>query len=202
MGGLMSYFMRIDHSTPYGFKFSGITLWLLAADSAVQTVIDDFNPRTSWRAHSTLAYGMRLDEATARARFASLRSAVEGSGALSLGCAGAPVLWGDYPPYRMRVIGLALRGGREYDALRGAVNEHFGTYGSSFPHTSLVYDWLGSPRVTEELTAEIRRSAPALGAGAAVTFDAVALVDMRDKAVGEWRILDSISLVEEGANGQ
>ena len=44
MGALLTRLYGIDQNTPYGFKFSGITLWLLAADAGVQRVIDDFNP--------------------------------------------------------------------------------------------------------------------------------------------------------------
>ena len=37
MGALLTRLYGIDQNTPYGFKFSGITLWLLAADAgAVQ----------------------------------------------------------------------------------------------------------------------------------------------------------------------
>ena len=35
-----------------------------------------------------------------------------------------------------------------------------------------------------------------MGAGATVRFDGIALVDMRDASVGEWTVLDRISLVE------
>ena len=44
MGALLTRLYGIDQTTPYGFKFTGITLWLLAADAGVQRVIDDFNP--------------------------------------------------------------------------------------------------------------------------------------------------------------
>ena len=44
MGALLTRLYGIDQATPYGFKFSGITLWLLAADAGVQRVIDNFNP--------------------------------------------------------------------------------------------------------------------------------------------------------------
>ena len=55
MGALLTRLYGIDQNTPYGFKFSGITLWLLAADAGVQRVIDDFNPNCPrWLAHSTL----------------------------------------------------------------------------------------------------------------------------------------------------
>ena len=44
MGALLTRLYGVDQTTPYGFKFSGITLWLLAADAGVQRVIDNFNP--------------------------------------------------------------------------------------------------------------------------------------------------------------
>ena len=71
---------------------------------------------------------------------------------------------------------------------------------SSFPHTSLVYDWIGSPRVTNEVADAIRAAVPELSYGAEVVFDGVALVDMRGRSVGEWEILDRISLAEPGCD--
>ena len=44
MGALLTRLYGVDQTTPYGFKFSGFTLWLLAADAGVQRVIDNFNP--------------------------------------------------------------------------------------------------------------------------------------------------------------
>ena len=44
MGALLTRLYGVDQTTPYGFKFSGITLWLLAADAGVQRIIDNFNP--------------------------------------------------------------------------------------------------------------------------------------------------------------
>ena len=200
MGALLTRLYGIDQNTPYGFKFSGITLWVLAADAGVQRVIDDFNPNCPrWLAHSTLQYGMRLDESDARRRFARLKNAVEGSGPITLRLTGPPDLYGPYgdvPPYQMRGIGVMFRGGQAYDALR----EHLaasGFSGSSFPHTSLVYDWIGSPRVTSEVAEAIRAEVPQLSYGAEVVFDGVALVDMRSRSVGEWEILDRISLSRE-----
>ena len=121
MGALLTRLYGVDQTTPYGFKFSGITLWLLAADAGVQRVIDDFNPNCPrWLAHSTLQYGMRLDEADARRRFARLKNAVEGSGPITLRLSGPPDLYGPYgdvPPYQMRGIGVMFRGSLAYDQL-------------------------------------------------------------------------------------
>ena len=88
-----------------------------------------------------------------------------------------------------------FRGSPAYDALR----EHLaasGFSGSGFPHTSLVYDWIGSPRVTHDVADAIRAEVPQLSYGAEVVFDGVALVDMRSRSVGEWEILDRIDLAE------
>ena len=200
MGALLTRLYGIDQTTPYGFKFSGITLWLLAADAGVQRVIDNFNPNCPrWLAHSTLQYGMRLDESDARRRFARLKNAVEGSGPITLRLAGPPDLYGPYgdvPPYQMRGIGVMFRGSQSYEKLRDSIGQSFGTAGSSFPHTSLVYDWIGSPRVTNDVAEAIRAEVPELSYGAEVVFDGVALVDMRGRSVGEWEVLDSVSLAE------
>ena len=106
MGALLTRLYGIDQTTPYAFKFSGITLWLLAADAGVQRVIDNFNPNCPrWLAHSTLQYGMRLDESDARRRFTRLKHAVEGSGPITLRLTGPPDLYGPYgdvPPYVFR----------------------------------------------------------------------------------------------------
>ena len=99
----------------------------------------------------------------------------------------------------MRGIGVMFRGGQAYDDLR----EHLaasGFSGSSFPHTSLVYDWIGSPRVTNDVAEAIRAAVPELSHGAEVVFDGVALVDMRGRSVGEWEVLDRISLAEPGCD--
>ena len=100
------------------------------------------------------------------------------------------------PPYQMRGIGVMFRGGQAYDDLREHLAES-GFSGSSFPHTSLVYDWIGSPRVTSEVADAIRAAVPQLSYGAEVAFDGVALVDMRGRSVGEWEVLDRISLARE-----
>ena len=204
MGALLTRLYGIDQNTPYGFKFSGITLWLLAADAGVQRVIDDFNPNCPrWLAHSTLQYGMRLDEADARRRFARLKNAVEGSGPITLRLTGPPDLYGPYgdvPPYQMRGIGVMFRGSQSYEKLRDSIGQSFGTAGSSFPHTSLVYDWIGSPRVTNDVAEAIRAAVPELSYGAEVVFDGVALVDMRGRSVGEWEVLDRVSLAKSNCD--
>lgn len=101
----------------------------------------------------------------------------------------------------MRVVGLPLEpDDGSYAALRRALRDHFDTDGSGHPHASLVYDWIGSPRVTPDVADAIRRAAPALRAGAALRFDEVALVDMRDATVGEWTILDRVSLAAAGCD--
>jgi hypothetical protein len=138
---------------------------------------------------------MRLDESDARRRFARLKTAVEGSGPITLRLTGPPDLYGSYgdvPPYQMRGIGVMFRTSQAYEKLR----EHLAASGfsaSSFPHTSLVYDWIGSPRVTNDVADAIRAELNC----AEVVFDGVALVDMRGRSVGEWEILDRISLVQE-----
>ena len=204
MGALLTRLYGIDQNTPYGFKFSGITLWLLAADAGVQRVIDDFNPNCPrWLAHSTLQYGMQIGESDARRRFARLKNAVEGSGPITLRLSGPPDLYGPYgdvPPYQMRGIGVMFRGSQSYEKLRDSIGQSFGTAGSSFPHTSLVYDWIGSPRVTNDVAEAIRAEVPELSYGAEVVFDGVALVDMRGRTVGEWEILDRVSLAEPGCD--
>ena len=203
MGALLTRLYGIDQTTPYGFKFSGITLWLLAADAGVQRVIDNFNPNCPrWLAHSTLQYGMQIGESDARRRFARLKNAVEGSGPITLRLTGPPDLYGPYGDvsiYQMRGIGVMFRGSQKYDDLREHLAES-GFSASSFPHTSLVYDWIGSPRVTSEVADAIRAAVPELSYGAEVAFDAVALVDMRGRSVGEWEVLDRISLVEPGCD--
>ena len=142
---------------------------------------------------------MQIGESDARRRFARLKHAVEGSGPITLRLTGPPDLYGPYgdvPPYQMRGIGLMFRGSQKYDELRDSIGQSFGTAGSSFPHTSLVYDWIGSPRVTSEVADAIRAEVPELSYGAEVVFDGVALVDMRGRSVGEWEVLDRISLAE------
>ena len=92
-----------------------------------------------------------------------------------------------------------FRAGQAYEKLR----EHLAASGfsaSSFPHTSLVYDWIGSPRVTNDVADAIRAAVPELSYGAEVVFDGVALVDMRGRSVGEWEVLDRIDLVEPGCD--
>ena len=224
MGALLTRLYGVDQTTPYGFKFSGITLWLLAADAGVQRVIDNYNPncprwcrvrvrrrafkmptltpstrrRSRRLAHSTLQYGMQIGEADARRRFARLKNAVEGSGPIALRLTGPPDLYGSYgdvPPYQMRGIGVMFRTSQAYEKLREHLAES-GFSASSFPHTSLVYDWIGSPRVTSEVADAIRSEVPRLSYGAEVVFDGVALVDMRGRSVGEWEVLDRIDLAE------
>ena len=152
--------------------------------------------------NSTLQYGMQIGEADARRRFARLKNAVEGSGPITLRLSGPPDLYGPYgdvPPYQMRGIGVMFRGGQAYEDLR----EHLaasGFSGSSFPHTSLVYDWIGSPRVTNDVAEAIRAEVPELSYGAEVVFDGVALVDMRGRSVGEWEVLDRVSLAKSNCD--
>ena len=196
MGPLLSR-LRVDHAAPYSFKFSGFTLWLLVANTEdVQHVIDEFNPNCPRRiAHSTLEYGLQLDEATARARFEKLRAAVAGTGPVALPC-GGPQMFGDYSPFQMRVIGLAFGGRPGLDALRLRAADAFEVpaRGSHFPHASMVYDWIGSTRVNETVVDDIRRRYPALDQGREIVFDGVALVAMEGRGVGEWEVLDRIDL--------
>ena len=93
-----------------------------------------------------------------------------------------------------------FRGSPAYDDLRDSVGQSFGTAGSSFPHTSLVYDWIGSPRVTNDVAEAIRAEVPQLSYGAEVVFDSVALVDMRGRSVGEWEVLDRVSLAKSNCD--
>lgn len=100
-----------------------------------------------------------LDEADARNRFARLRGAVEGSGPITLRATGPPHLYGpsgDVPPYQMRGLGIMYSGAPAYDDLWAHLAASFDESGSSFPHTSLVYDWIGSPRVTGAVADAIR----------------------------------------------
>ena len=93
---------------PYAYKFTGFALWLLLESQDIQAVIDTMNP-SPWRAHSTLLYGMQLDEATARRSFDRLRARVNAScRPISVSCATGPTLFGDYPPFQMRVIGIGF----------------------------------------------------------------------------------------------
>ena len=89
-----------------------------------------------------------------------------------------------------------FRGSQKYDELRDSIGQSFGTAGSSFPHTSLVYDWIGSPRVPNEVADAIRAELNC----AEVVFDGVALVDMRGRSVGEWEIIDRVSLAESNCD--
>ena len=57
-----------------------------------------------------------------------------------------------------------------------------------------------SERVSEGHVEAIRAEVPELSYGAEVVFDGVALVDMRGRSVGEWEVLDRISLVEPGCD--
>ena len=68
------------------------------------------------------------------------------------------------------------------------------------PHTSLVYDWIGSPRVSGAVVDAILRKEPSLGRE--VLFDGVALVDMRGADVGAWKVMDRISLSECAASDE
>ena len=145
---------------------------------------------------------MQIGESDARQRFARLRDAVQGSGPITLRLTGPPDLYGPYgdvPPYQMRGIGVMFRAGQAYEKLREHLAES-GFSGSSFPHTSLVYDWIGSPRVTNEVAEAIRAEVPQLSYGAEVVFDGVALVDMRGRTVGEWEILDRVSLAKSNCD--
>ena len=181
---------------PYAYKFTGFALWLLLESQDAQAVIDTMNP-SPWRAHSTLLYGMRLDEATARRSFDRLRARVnESCRPVSVSCATAPTLFGDYPPFQMRVIGIAFDEHETVDELRRVAAASFGQPAphAHFAHSSLIYDWIGSPRVSQRLVTDIRRRWPALAAGSAIKADAIALVEMENLTVAEWKIVDRIEL--------
>lgn len=91
----------------------------------------------------------------------------------------------------MRAIGLTHERTAELDSLHATAAAIFGLGPSTpTPHTSLVYDWLGAPAVNQKVADEIRAMWPALGGS--VRFEGLALVDMRDAAVGEWKVLDRI----------
>ena len=121
----------------------------------------------------------------------------QGQGPLDLKCAGPPEYWGDHAPYDMRAIGLTHHRTQELDALHAQAAKVFGIENDEepTPHTSLVYDWIGSPAVNQRVVDEIREKWPALGGS--VRFDGLALVDMRDADVGEWKILDRMDFAEE-----
>ena len=59
---------------------------------------------------------------------------------------------------------------------------------------------IGSPRVTHDVAEAIRAAVPELSYGAEVVFDGVALVDMRGRSVGEWEVIDRISLAESNCD--
>ena len=89
-------------------------------------------------------------------------------------CAGPPEYWGDHAPYDMRAIGLTYHRTQELDALHAQAAKVFGIENDEepTPHTSLVYDWIGSPAVNQGVD-EIREKWPALGGS--VRFDGLAL---------------------------
>lgn len=178
---------------PYAFKFQGLTLWLVTKNADAQAAIDGMNPNCPrYEAHATLHYNTGTDEAAARQKFSKLRERLRGQGPLDLKC-GPPEYWGDHPPYDMRAIGLTHERSAELDSLHATAAAIFGLGPSSStptPHTSLVYDWLGAPAVNHDVVDEIRARWPALGGS--VRFEGLALVDMRDAAVGEWKVLDRI----------
>ena len=115
---------------------------------------------------------------------------------ISVSCATGPTLFGDYPPFQMRVIGIVFDEHETVDELRQVAASSFGqpAPGAHFAHGSLIYDWIGSPRVNQSLVADIRRRWPALATGTAVKADAIALVEMEDRTVAEWKIVDRIDL--------
>ena len=164
----------------------------------IKATIDAMNPNCPrYQAHATLHYNMGSDEKQARAKFTELREQLQsqGQGPLDLKCAGPPEYWGDHAPYDMRAIGLTHHRTQELDALHAQAAAVFGLdYEEPTPHTSLVYDWIGSPAVNQKVVDEIRAKWPALGGS--VRFDGLALVDMRDADVGEWKILDRMEFEE------
>ena len=196
MGGYLSSNREADG--PYAFKFSGFTLWLLHANDDIQEAINTMNQNSpAWQAHSTLLYGLQVDEAAAHTRFQRLREAMEASEPLSLRCKGSPFLFGDYSPFQLRVIGVAFEDSPALAAVSRKAAKAFGkayTPGSHFAHSSMVYDWIGSPRVNETVVATIRQRWPALTHGSQVDVAAIALVAMDDATVGEWRVVDRIEL--------
>ena len=151
-----------------------------------------------YQAHATLHYNMGSDEAQARKKFTELRNQLQsqGQGPLDLKCAGPPEYWGDHAPYDMRAIGLTHHRTQELDALHAQAAKVFGIENDEepTPHTSLVYDWIGSTRVNETVVDDIRRRYPALDQGREIVFDGVALVAMEGRGVGEWEVLDRIDL--------
>ena len=166
----------------------------------IKATIDAMNPNCPrYQAHATLHYNMGSDEVQARAKFTELREQLQsqGQGPLDLKCAGPPEYWGDHAPYDMRAIGLTHHRTQELDALHAQAAKVFGIENDEepTPHTSLVYDWIGSPAVNQGVVDEIREKWPALGGS--VRFDGLALVDMRDADVGEWKILDRMDFAEE-----
>ena len=166
----------------------------------IKATIDAMNPNCPrYQAHATLHYNMGSDEKQARAKFTELREQLQsqGQGPLDLKCAGPPEYWGDHAPYDMRAIGLTHHRTQELDALHAQAAKVFGIENDEepTPHTSLVYDWIGSPAVNQGVVDEIREKWPALGGS--VRFDGLALVDMRDADVGEWKILDRMDFAEE-----
>mgnify|MGYP003732531331 FL=1 len=164
----------------------------------ITATIDAMNPNCPrYQAHATLHYNMGSDEKQARAKFTELRNQLQsqGQGPLDLKCAGPPEYWGDHAPYDMRAIGLTHHRTQELDALHAQAAAVFGLdYEEPTPHTSLVYDWIGSPAVNQGVVDEIREKWPALGGS--VRFDGLALVDMRDADVGEGKILDRMEFEE------
>ena len=56
------------------------------------------------------------------------------------------------------------------------------------------------PEVAGAIIDAIRAEVPQLSHGAEVLFDGVALVDMRGRSVGEWEVLDRLSLAESNCD--
>ena len=166
----------------------------------IKATIDAMNPNCPrYQAHATLHYNMGSDEDAGEKKVHGIEKAapVARPGPLDLKCAGPPEYWGDHAPYDMRAIGLTHHRTQELDALHAQAAKVFGIENDEepTPHTSLVYDWIGSPAVNQGVVDEIREKWPALGGS--VRFDGLALVDMRDADVGEWKILDRMDFAEE-----
>jgi hypothetical protein len=185
----------------YLHRFSGFTLWMLVEQpNDFQQVIDQMNPATTpWQAHATILYGMNLTEAAARSHFERLRTELKGTPPLHLQCGTPPIIWDDYPPFNMASAGIDLSVDSESLAkLQLAATTSYdmqpGSGSIGPPHVSFIYDNIGSSHVTPTTIEDIRHRWPSLAPGSPVTIDAIALVDMRDATVGEWKVLDRIEL--------